>query len=72
MSKTYFTYVKSCGVCPCVCACAPADHGLQEMQLVILKPSDPSVDMRVLLSSHAASHKLTYLNGSPFVVEVRC
>mmetsp|Transcript_9754 Transcript_9754/g.26439 ORF Transcript_9754/g.26439 Transcript_9754/m.26439 type:complete len:690 (+) Transcript_9754:92-2161(+) len=45
------------------------DHGLQEMQLVLLRTDPPGPDMRVMVSGHHASHRLTYLQGSPFVVE---
>jgi len=47
-----------------------ADHGLQEMKLVILRPVEPGPDMRVMMSSHKASENMSYLHGSPFVVEV--
>jgi len=56
-------------ILPC-CVHVCADHGLQEMQLVLLRTEEPGPDMRVMLSSHFAAEKLTYLQGSPFVTEV--
>ncbi len=41
------------------------------MDLVLLRPTPPGPSMSLLLSSHKAHLQCNFLQGSPFVTEVR-
>jgi hypothetical protein len=47
-----------------------ADKGFNHQKAVFLSPKPPTLDVQHLLATHAASAKLTYLQGSPFRMEV--
>jgi hypothetical protein len=60
-----------------MCACLQildelyhADKGFNHQKAVFLSPRPPTLDLQHLLATHAASAKLTYLQGSPFRMEV--
>lgn len=48
------------------------DKGINLVRAVFLSPKPPTLDVQHLLATHHASAKLTYLQGSPFRIQVRC
>lgn len=48
-----------------------ADKGFNRQRAVFLSPKPPGLDIQHLLATHSASAKLSYLQGSPFRMEVR-